>query len=284
MSPPPEDDVAPAEDSSEPQQGVLSERVARLIDKSPAVRDVAVEVGVIDRHWLEDQPVRGPLSIAPPLELLRRFVERTVERYPSALARLGLNALQLLAWDVLWDRGEPRGGTDTVGQATVVFTDLEGFTGYTSTHGDEAALSVLAEHDRLTAPIVRTFRGRVVKHLGDGLMLGFPDADAAIHAALALLEAAPPPLRLRAGMNTGEVVVTSDDLIGHVVNVAARVTGIAKGGQVLVTADTLAAAGEMSGVRILRSRRRALKGIAGRIAVSRVQAVASKPDIDESAP
>lgn len=273
--------VAPADQSAEPQQRVLSERLARLIDKSPAVRDVALEVGVIDRQWL-DQPSQHQPSIAPPLEVLRRFLERAAERYPSVLGSVGLNALQVLSWDRFWDRGVVRGRKDTVGQATVVFTDLEGFTGYTATHGDDAALRLLAEHHRQTSPIVRQWGGRVVKHLGDGLMLVFPSADPAIRAALELLPAAPQPLRLRAGMHTGEVVVTGDDLIGHVVNVAARVTDVAKGNQVLVTADTLAAAGELSGVRVLRSRRRALNGVADRVAVSRVEGIARTADIEPS--
>ena len=276
------DVVVSADESAEPQQRVLSERLAKLIHNSPAVRDVAVEVGVIDRQWLDQPSLRQP-SIAPPLEVLRRLVERTVERYPSALASVGLNALQLLSWDLFWDRGLTRGGKDTVSQATVVFTDLEGFTRYTSTHGDDAALTLLAEHHRLTSPIVRQRGGRIVKHLGDGLMLVFPSADSAIRAALELVPAAPQSLRLRAGMHTGGVVVTADDLIGHVVNVAARVTGLAKGGQVLVTADTLAAAGELSGVRVLRSRRRSLRGVADRVAVSRVEGIASKAGVEASA-
>ncbi|PZS19735.1 MAG: hypothetical protein DLM57_03360, partial [Pseudonocardiales bacterium] len=215
---------------------------------------------------------------APPLEVLRRVVERTVERYPSALASVGLNALQLLSWDLFWDRGLARGGRDKVSEATVVFTDLEGFTHYTSSHGDDAALGLLAEHRRLAAPIVRRWGGRIVKHLGDGLMLAFPSAQAAIRAALELLASAPAPLRLRAGLHTGEVVVTADDLIGNVVNVAARVTALAKGGQVLATADTLAAAGELPGVRVLRPRRRALKGVADRITVSRVEPATGPAD------
>lgn len=145
---PKRDVVALTDEDPEPQQSVVSERLARLIDNSPAVRDVALEVGVIDRQWL-DQPARHQPSIAPPLELLRRLLERTVERYPSVLASVGLNALQVLSWDLFWDRGLTRGGKDTVSTATVVFTDIEGFTRYTSRNGDESALRLLAEHHRL---------------------------------------------------------------------------------------------------------------------------------------
>jgi adenylate cyclase len=84
---------------------------------------------------------------------------------------------------------------------------------------------------------------------------------------------APEHLRLRAGLHTEEVVVTSDDLIGNVVNIAARVTALAKGGQVVVTADTLAAAGELPDVRVLRARCLALKRVAARTTVSRVEQV-----------
>lgn len=255
-------------DGGEPQEKVLAERLAKLIDNSPAVRDLAVEVGLVDRQWL-DQPSRRKPAIAPPLDVLRRFFERTVERHPSALAGLGMNAVQVLSWDTFWDRGIGR--SRGVSTATVVFTDLEGFTRFTATKGDDAALAILSQHQLATAPIVRQWGGRVVKHLGDGMMLVFTDAAAAIHAALEMLPATPAPLRLRAGVHTGEMVVTTDDLIGNSVNLAARVTADASGGQVLVTADALAAAGELTGVRVLRPRRRTYKGIADRVPVSRVE-------------
>lgn len=274
--------AAPAVTEAEgPQQRALAERLAALIESNPAVRDIAVEVGVVDRRWLEE-PSRFRPRIAPPLEVLRRAFERIAERHPSALAGLGLSALQVLTWDLFFDRGLPIRSRDTVGEATVVFTDLEGFTRFTAQRGDEAALALLAEHHRLAAPVVRQWGGRIVKHLGDGLMLVFPHPASAVYAALELLDTAPAPLRMRAGVHAGEVVVTADDLIGHVVNVAARVTSVARGGQVLVTVDTLTAAGELSGVRALRPRRRALKGITERVPVSRVERV-TRP-VEEPAP
>jgi adenylate cyclase len=82
---------------------------------------------------------------------------------------------------------------------------------------------------------------------------------------------APEPLRLRAGVHCGEALVTRDDLIGHVVNVAARVAESARGGQVVVTDAVRRNALDLPGVVFTRPRRRAFKGIDEAIAVSRAE-------------
>jgi adenylate cyclase len=184
------------------------------------------------------------------------------------LSSLGLNTLQILSWEGV----KSFRGDDPVRMA-VVFTDLEGFTSYTADVGDAAAVELLAEHHRQVAPIVRSRGGRIVKRLGDGLMLCFPEPDAAVLAALELVATAPEPLRLRAGVHVGEVVATREDLLGHVVNVAARVAEEAKGGCVLVTGDVRDAAKELRGVDFGRVRRLSLKGVPGRVAVCRVTTV-----------
>ena len=127
---------------------------------------------------------------------------------------------------------------DVVGGApvelTVAFTDLEDFTTYTEAEGDEAARRLLIGHHRESESIVRRRGGRVLKRLGDGLMLTFPAPEAAVLACLELRETA--PMRLRAGIHGGSVLVTGDDdVIGHVVNLAARVTESAQGGELVVT-------------------------------------------------
>lgn len=242
----------------------LAERLAALLRRDPDLAATAMEVGLVDRAWM-DEPGQHPVSTAGTLDVLERFLERTSERRPSLLARLGLSTLQTLSW-----RSEEPGEGSTA-RLTMVFTDLEGFTRFTARTGDEAAAELLAEHHRVVGPIIRSRGGRVVKRLGDGLMLSFAEPAAAVHAALELVAETPAGLRLRAGLHCGEVVVVSDDVIGHVVNVAARVTEAAKGGQVLATADVLAGAGELRGVKVLRGRRRAFKGVDGSVVVHRVE-------------
>ncbi|CAN5732777.1 hypothetical protein BH24ACT3_BH24ACT3_03670 [soil metagenome] len=243
----------------------LAERAADLIRRDPERAANAVEVGLIDRNWLEE-PGRHPITTATPAEVIQRFLEKSVEDRPSVLGTMGLNALELLSWD--GDGGAADGAS---GQVAMVFTDLEGFTKFTATEGDEAAVKLINSHQRTVGPVVRGRGGRVVKRIGDGLMLAFPAPEAAVHAALELVDAPPVPLRLRAGVHVGEAVVTRNDVVGHVVNVAARVTDSAKGGQTLATVEVRDAVGDLRGVRFDRARRRNLKGLALSVSVCPVE-------------
>jgi class 3 adenylate cyclase len=94
-------------------------------------------------------------------------------------------------------------------EGTVVFTDLVGFTEYTALRGDEEALALLSVQERLVREALPQ-NARVVKELGDGLLLWFPDACEAIKTALKLQqrfeeesEASELPLWVRCGMHTG---------------------------------------------------------------------------------
>jgi adenylate cyclase len=232
----------------------VAERVAALLRRDPDLAATAVEVGLVDRSWLEE-PGLHPISSTTPLAVLERFLERSTERRPGFLPRVGLSTLQALSWR----SDEP--GEGVAQPLAIVFTDLEGFTPYTASAGDDAATTLLAEHHLAVGPVVRSRGGRVVKRLGDGLMLSFGDPAAAVHCAVELLDTAPAPLRLRAGVHCGDVVVTRDDIIGHTVNVAARVTEAAAGGEVLVTEAAAASTGPLRGIELTRGRRRRFKGV-----------------------
>src|SRR5206468_4538712 len=72
-------------------------------------------------------------------------------------------------------------------EGAIVFTDLAGFTEFTAIQGDEAALDLLGVQDQVVGGLIEG-RGRVVKELGDGLMLWFDDPCHAIETALELQE------------------------------------------------------------------------------------------------
>jgi adenylate cyclase len=241
---------------------LLARKAAQVIRSDPEEAATALEIGLIDRRWLED-PMNHPISTSKPTEILEQFLERSVERKPSRLSTFGLSAVQLLASHRSAESGETK-------IVTVLFTDLEGFTAFTDTNGDSAAVDLITEQQRSASPVVRTWRGRIVKHLGDGMLCTFSDANSAVRAALELLETSPSPLRLRAGLHVGEVVVSRDDVVGHVVNVAARITETAKGDQVVMTSETAEAAGDIPGAEFRKLRSRKLKGIAERFQLREV--------------
>jgi adenylate cyclase len=174
----------------------------------------------------------------------------------------------MTAVHALATRGEER-AADAEGAApvelTVAFTDLEDFTTYTEAAGDDAAGRLLMAHHRESELIVASRGGRVLKRLGDGLMLSFPEPKAAVLACLELAEAAPLPLR--AGVHSGMVLVTGDDIIGHVVNLAARVTASAEGGELVVTDRVRTAVGDLRGVDFDGPYTRSFKGIEEKVPV-----------------
>jgi len=231
-------------------------RLARLIRSDEEWAAQAVDVGLVDRDWLAD-PAANPARIAPPGKVLQRFLERTAEQRPSVLASLGLSALQAMSLA----RTEVGPGASSLTPVTVVFTDLEGFTTFTAAEGDDAAATLVGAHNRWVGPVVRSRGGHIVKRLGDGLMLSFPAPEAAVLAAVELVTDDPSPLRVRAGLHHGDAVVTHDDVVGHVVNVAARLTEQADGGEALASVDVRRQVGALRGVTFGRSRRHRLKGM-----------------------
>jgi adenylate cyclase len=123
----------------------------------------------------------------------------------------------------------------------IVFTDLAGFTEFTALQGDDAALALLSLQERLVRDEMGS-RGRIVKELGDGLMLWFDDACDAVRTALSLQDSFEKhaaedglPLWVRIGLHYGNPARRGSDLIGHDVNVAARIVDIAAPGEVLLS-------------------------------------------------
>ena len=126
-------------------------------------------------------------------------------------------------------------------QGAIVFTDLAGFTEFTAVRGDQAALALLSLQERLVRDQIAS-RGRIVKELGDGLMLWFDDPCDAVQTALALKERFEQhtvdddlPLWVRIGIHYGRPARRGRDLVGHDVNVAARIVDLAAPGEVLIS-------------------------------------------------
>src|SRR5215218_909266 len=127
---------------------------------------------------------------------------------------------------------------------TFLFADLSGFTALTEAHGDEQAADLVGGFCVAVRRLLAAHQAQEVKTIGDALMLRSADAAAAIRLGLCIVHDVGAqhgfPL-VRAGMHTGPAVEREGDWFGATVNLAARVSAAASGGEALLTAATRAA-------------------------------------------
>jgi adenylate cyclase len=123
----------------------------------------------------------------------------------------------------------------TASHATFLFADIAGFTALTEAHGDEQAATLVADFCEAVRAELPAGAAHV-KTIGDALMLRVPDPSEAILLALHLTHevmrghGAP---AVRVGLHHGPAVERDGDYFGATVNLAARVSGLATGGEVL---------------------------------------------------
>jgi class 3 adenylate cyclase len=129
----------------------------------------------------------------------------------------------------------------------VMFTDIADSTPLTESLGDDTWREVLVRHRSTIRQEVTTCDGREVSTQGDGFFVRFDDVAGALRCAVAIQASLARQRRgddlipeTRIGLHAGEVVADDGgDLLGHVVNLASRVTDVALGGEILVT-ETIA--------------------------------------------
>jgi class 3 adenylate cyclase len=131
--------------------------------------------------------------------------------------------------------------------AAILAADVVGYSRLTGTD-EEGTLGRLRElRDQVIQPAVQAQRGRIVKEMGDGILIEFVSAVDAARAALDIQRqlgshnaslVADKRLELRMGLHIGDVVVQSDgDVLGETVNIAARLEGIAQPGGICLSED-----------------------------------------------
>lgn len=171
-----------------------------------------------DVHWAFERllPLASPYLMA----LHRRLFERELT-------------------EVAVREAEARSGSDALPGATsvaVLFCDLKDFTAYAETEGEEAAIEAIED---LALAVTEECGpgGRVVKGLGDGYMLCFPEAHAAVETGRRVIERrreAEGP-GVHASLHQGVTVVHDGDYFGRVVNLAARILAAARRDELMAT-------------------------------------------------
>ncbi|GAO37394.1 guanylate cyclase [Sulfuricella sp. T08] len=131
----------------------------------------------------------------------------------------------------------------------ILFADISGSTRLYETLGDKEALERIEHCLSVLSELSHKHHGEIVKTIGDEIMCAFADAGSAFCAARAMqtemamqLISGKLPLYIHIGMHYGPAIRDEGDVFGDAVNIAARLTKIAKAGQIITsqqTADTL---------------------------------------------
>lgn len=166
--------------------------------------------------------------------LQRRMLEESV--FDNVVGRLQ-DALREEGLDV---------GRNTHELPAVAFADLTGFAALTQDIGDAKAAEKAARFEALAQRLARANGGRIIKPLGDGVMMFFREAGAAVETSLSLVEqcAEHELPEVRCGVATGQVVPRDGDIFGRTVNLAARIVAAAAPSQILVCGNTHGATAE----------------------------------------
>ncbi|TAJ93781.1 MAG: adenylate/guanylate cyclase domain-containing protein [Gammaproteobacteria bacterium] len=132
----------------------------------------------------------------------------------------------------------------------ILFADVSGSTKLFETLGDATARAKIAACLDTLSRVTADYNGTVIKTIGDEIMCTFSTAEDAANAACDMHEAldvdvtegsiaSQTPLKIRVGLHFGPAIMEGGDVFGDAVNVAARMTAQAKGGQIITTQSTL---------------------------------------------
>ena len=146
---------------------------------------------------------------------------------------------------------------------------------------EERTLAVLKSHRReLIDPLIDQHRGRIFKTTGDGLLIEFASVVDAVRCAVVVQKGmedrnANLPererIRLRIGINVGDVMVDEGDIFGDGVNVAARIEALAAPGEICVSASVREQVGEKLPIGFADFGEHSVKNIARPVRVYRVE-------------
>jgi adenylate cyclase len=157
-------------------------------------------------------------------------------------------------------------------QPAIAFVDLAGYTELTVQVGDDRAAEFATGLQTLAEAAATKHGGRVVKLLGDGVMLRFNSTNDAVESVLglmkAIVDAGLPPAH--AGIADGPIVVRDGDVYGHTVNLAARIASHAAAGELLLPAAAHAPVVAHGGVRLQDAGEATLKGLDAPVRLVRV--------------
>jgi len=129
---------------------------------------------------------------------------------------------------------------------TILFTDAVDSTRYWGHKGDIKGRLMVDQQNRLIFPVIKKFRGKVVKTIGDAVMASFTHRENAVLAAIGIQQVLAEhrkkdrnfALNLRIGIHTGQALVEKRDVFGDTVNIASRIESNAAPDEILISSIT----------------------------------------------
>ena len=127
---------------------------------------------------------------------------------------------------------------------TIMFTDIYESTSFFEAYGDIDGLTMVQRHNDILFPIISQFQGKVLKTIGDALMVLFDTPENAVRAAIEAQRKLhdynknkdkKEQILIRVGINFGKGIVETSDVYGDVVNIAARIESLAEPEQILIS-------------------------------------------------
>lgn len=222
-------------------------------------------------------------------EVAERFTELAQQMTPALTPVLVAAFKDHLADSIsrgVLGRAELEAGDTTASQELAVcFADLVGFTRLGVEVEPTELGSVAGRLARLATSVTQD-PVRLIKTIGDAAMFVSPDPGALVRVALTLVqevEDAGLPT-LRAGIAVGPAMPRAGDYYGNSVNLASRVTGIARPGSVLCTLKVRDAVGDDDGLQWSPAGRHRLKGVAGPVQLFRARVPEPEPGAGRDRP
>ena len=145
--------------------------------------------------------------------------------------------------------------------AAIMFTDIVGYTALMGSDEDRA-FEVLRKSQEIHNTHIKQFKGKLIKELGDGMLISFPLASYAVKCAVEIQKTCrKQDIPLKIGIHEGEMVFAGQDVYGDGVNIASRLQEIAKEGCIAISERVFADIKNKKGINTRLVGDRKLKNI-----------------------
>ena len=117
---------------------------------------------------------------------------------------------------------------------TILAADVVGYSRLMAADEEGTLAALKAQRRELVEPKLETYGGRIVKLMGDGVLMEFTSVVEAVTYAVEIQREVARRITYRVGLNIGDIIVDGDDIYGDGVNIAARLEGLAEPGGICV--------------------------------------------------